>query len=339
VPASRLRRVGADPRELIYTMLTATSPDGLRWRIVEPERLPIEQAFQACGLYKFGGTYFSAGQQLPPWAWLPDGRPCGRVMSVYQSADFVQWSSARSPAFVRGGYMSTLSGEGEEVNSAAGIWNRGNVLVGLYGMWHGQAGSWPDPWARNRVDLGLVVSNDGLHFREPVPDFAVIPRGGTDEWDCKALLPAYAFLNVGERTYTWYGHWDSHRQGYMEAVGLAMLRRDGFGHLARRHAGAEAHFITCALGADGPCRLYVNAEGVTPASPLRVELLDMQHRPLAGYAGEACVPLSAGGLRLPVRWREREEIAGLAGQPFKVKVTLAGGLDAAQKVYAVYMNA
>jgi hypothetical protein len=281
--------------------------------------------------------YFTAGQQLPPWAWLSDGRPCGRVMTVYQSSDFEHWSSARSLAFVRPGYVSTLSGEGEETNSAAGIWNRGNVLVGLYGMWHGQAGSWPDPWAKNRVDLGLVVSNDGLHFREPLPDFAVIPHGGTDEWDCKAMLPAYAFLNIGERTYAWYGHWDSHRQGYMEAAGLATLRRDGFGHLSRRHAGADAHFITCALRADQACRLYMNVEGVTPASPLRVELLDAQNRPMAGYSGESCVPIGESGTRQPVRWRGGEDIPHMEGRPIKVKVMLAGGLEAEQQVYAVYL--
>jgi len=31
------------------------------------------------------------------------------------------------------------------------------------------------------VDLGLVVSNDGIYFREPVPGFQVISHGAEDE--------------------------------------------------------------------------------------------------------------------------------------------------------------
>ncbi len=333
-PAAALRRVSNDPRDAeVYTMMTAVSADGLRWRIIAPERLPIEQAFQACSLYKFGGTYYVAGQQLPPWIWLPDGQPCGRALGVYQSPDFGRWSSARALGFVRGRYRPMQSGEGEEVNSAAGVWNRGNVVVGLYGMWHGQAGSWPNPWAKAQQDLGLIVSNDGLHYREPVADFAILPRGGPGEWDSKALLPAHAYINRGDKTLLWYGHWDCGRLGYLEAIGMAALRRDGFGYLARRHAGLEAHLITCLAQSDEPLQLFVNAEGVTPAAPLRVELLDAEGRPLADAAGV----VESSGVRQPVIWPAGETPRGLEGRPFRVQVSLLGGLGAEQRIYALYL--
>ena len=70
---------------------------------------------------------------------------------------------------------------------------------------------------------------------------------------------------------------------------------------------------------------------------MRVELLDVQNRPLAGYSGESCVPIGESGTRLPVRWRGGDEIADVKGRPFKVKVTLAGGLEAEQRVYAIYL--
>lgn len=334
VPSSALRR--HVPRKHSVVMATATSADGLRWQLVNPDRLDIPDQFEVSGIYRFAGMYHASGQQGPAWALLPDGQPAGRVMTVYQSPDFVHWSLAKSLAFVRPGYVSAPISQGEEVHAGAGIWNRGNVLVGLYGMWHGAPG-WDNVWPHFqnvRIDLGLVVSNDGLHFREPVPDFAVVPRGGHGEWDSAALVQGHAFANMGERTYIWYAQWDCTRLGHPMEIGLGMLRRDGFGHLSRRQWGIEGYFITCAVEVDRPAGLYVNAEGVSQASPLRVELLDGQNRPLAGYAGEACVPIVESGVRQPVRWRDRGVVEGLEGKAFKVKVALAG--EGEQKVYALY---
>jgi hypothetical protein len=338
--ASELRPVGNDPRRLAPVMATAVSADGLRWQLVRPGEMTIAEKFEVSGIYKFGGMYYAAGQQLNPWAWLPDGRKCGRVMTVYQSADFEHWSSARSLAFVRPGYVPKTPSHGEEVHMGAGIWNRGNVLVGLYGLWHGEAtaSTWPqDRLAGVRLDLGLVVSNDGLHFREPAPDFAVVPRGDYGEWDCIGMLQGHAFANLGERTCVWYSQWDTTRGGHLEEIGLGILRRDGFAHFSRYHAFAEGHFVSCSLQADGPVRLSINADDVSPRSPLLVELLDEQNRPIAGYTAADCRPVTESGLRVPVRWQEGERITGPAGR-FKVRVILAAGGEEQQKVYAVYLT-
>ena len=324
-------------------MVTATSADGLRWQLVSPDELVIREKLEVSALYKFGGVYYAAGQQVPPFAWLPDGRPCGRVMVAYQSYDFARWSSGKSLAFVRPNYVSAPSTQGEEVHLAAGIWNRGNVLVGLYGMMHGAPGAtvWPpasENLRRVSMDLGLVVSNDGLHFREPVPNFAIVPRGTELEWDGYCLTQGHAFVNINKRTHIWYSQWaDCTVYGYHMGVGLGTLRQDGFGYLSRRYP-VEGHFVTCPLQVDGSAKVYVNAEGLSAAGHLRVELLDAQSRPLAGYSGEACVPVVESGTRQLVRWRDRQAIDGLAGQVFKVQVTLAEGGEEEQQVYALYVT-
>jgi hypothetical protein len=49
----------------------------------------------------------------------------------------------------------------------AGMWNRGNVLVGLYGQWQDapqRAPKGAKSWLRGtRVDIGLILSNDEVH--------------------------------------------------------------------------------------------------------------------------------------------------------------------------------
>jgi hypothetical protein len=71
----------------------------------------------------------------------------------------------------------TVQNEGEESHEPAGVWNRGNVLLGTYGQFHGAPGSPAHP-----MDLGLLISNDAVYFREPVPDFVFLPRGDPGSW-------------------------------------------------------------------------------------------------------------------------------------------------------------
>ena len=90
----------------------------------------------------------------------------------------------------------------------AGLWNRGNVILGVYGRWYGETITGkPVRLGGLKMDLGLVVSNDAIHYREPVRDFLFIERGSPADWDSEALLQGNAFANVGGQTLIWYSHW------------------------------------------------------------------------------------------------------------------------------------
>jgi hypothetical protein len=321
---------------LICAMVCATSADGLRWKVVG-DRPSVNEKFEVSGLYRWGNFYYATGQQISPWAWLPDGRPCGRVMTAYRSPDLFHWSRAKAFAFARPVQHNNPAVPGEQTHMGAGIWNRGNVLVGLYGMWHDGPARRPQgapPLYGMRMDLGLIVSNDGIHFREPVPNFKVIPRGHEGEWDSVALLQGHAFANVGEKTYVWYSHWDCEEKYRSQEIGLATLRRDGFGYLARKVQGAPGHFVTAPLvsGKQG-MRLFVNAEGLSAEAPLTVSLLDEFDRPLPGYSGDGAAKVTAPGVRQEVVWPGRKD--GLPPSTrFAIKVELPAAGDA--RVYACY---
>ena len=120
-----------------------------------------------------------------------------------------------------------------------------------------------------------------------MPDFKVIPRGKEGEWDSIALLQGHAFANVGDKTYLWYSHWDCEGQFRNQEIGLATLRRDGFGYLVPRHAGRV-----------GPLDHRPASNAVRPSAsalrltwkesrqaPLTVELLDDRDRPIPGFRG------------------------------------------------------
>ena len=343
-PGSKLKNVGSNPDTPEPTMATAVSADGFRWKLVEPDRIQIREKFEVSGLWKFNGAYYVAGQQLAPWAWLDDGQSCGRVMTVFESPDFVDWSRDRSMGFVRPGYTPVPNSQGEEVHMGAGVWNRGNVLVGLYGMWHGAESTATRssvPLFDVRIDLGLVVSNDGAHFREPVPDFAVIPRGTSDDWDSVAIVQGHAFANVGELTYVWYAHWDCTQTGQREEIGLGTFRRDGFGYLSRCYPREPAAFTTCRFDVEKSTRMYLNADGLSPGCGFSVELIDSSGRPIPGYAADDCVPIVESGIRLPVRWSKGDVITAEASRSIRARVRFEGHVDGGesdQKLYALYLS-
>ena len=241
----------------------------LAWRVPE-ENLAIPEFLEHAGLYKWDGMYHIAGQQISPWVWLWDGQPSGRVMSIFRSSDFVEWSDTKSLSFVRYGYRSMPTNEGEESHEPASVWNRGNVLLGTYGQFHGAPGSPAHP-----MDLGLLISNDGIHFREPVPDFVFLPRGDPGSWEGGGLLQGQGFENVGDETYIWYGGWDNDvtRPDTYGEIGLARWRRDGFGSLSVKNPEHPAAFVTCPIQARGDVTIHLNAEGLSERAWLRVELL------------------------------------------------------------------
>jgi hypothetical protein len=323
----------------------ATSPDGLRWKVVGDRPRNVVNAggetFEVSGLYRFDGVYYATGQSFLPAKVRADGvaERHFRIMRVFRSADFVRWEESTALGFARPGQLASPPVAGQQTHMGAGMWNRGNVVVGLYGMWQDAPSPPPkgEPPLRGvRIDLGLVLSNDGIHFREPVADFKVLACGPAGAWDDVALLQGQAFLNEGERTMIWYSHWDTGGKLKSMEIGLATLRRDGFGYLAPQKGHAAASLVTAPLPPGGSGKIRLNVEGATADLPLRVELLDARHQPLTGYGGDAAARVTASGTGVEVNWPEARRAGLPAGGPLAVKVTFPGG--SAARVYALYVG-
>jgi hypothetical protein len=331
--AGGMSNIGIKER-LVGATICATSADGLRWKVVgdRPANAGGER-FEVSSLYRFGDFYYTTGQLISPWSWRADGSDAGRVMLAYRSPDFGKWSQAKAFAFARPGQLANPPIKGQQTHMGAGMWNRGNVLVGLYGQW--QDAEVPPPKGAPHllgvhVDLGLIVSNDGIHFREPVPGFQVIARGEPGAWDDTALLQGHAFVNDGDRTMIWYSHWDTGAKLKDMDIGLATLRRDGFGHLSRKEDDNDAEFITDTFTAGKGAKLHLNADGITPDAPLTVELLDHRDQPVAGFAAT----LATNGIRQPVAWPNGAVLP--EGGRFAIRVKYPANSSA--RVFALYIT-
>ena len=335
-----LSNIGAKEKTPCVT-ICATSADGLSWKVLGDRPADAGgERFEVSSIYKFGDFYYSTGQLIAPWAWLPDGRDAGRVIMVYRSPDFNTWSKAKAFGFARHGQLTNPPVKGQQSHLGVGLWNRGNVLVGLYGIWQdGLPANERPPGASHLlgtdVDLGLLISNDGIHYREPVTDFRIIARGKPGEWDDVALLQGHAFVNEGDRTMIWYSHWDTGGKLKSMEIGLATLRRDGFGYLSRKEDDNSAHFITSNQVAGKRASLWINVDNVSSSAPLTVELVDHLDRPIPGYSGTAAAVVQTNGVKVEVIWPQKNYLP--AKKTFAIRVNYP--VTSTAKLYALYIIA
>jgi hypothetical protein len=324
-------------KHLKSTIYPYFSANGLRWNLAVPapkgetftekeDPLNVRLIFEIGGLYKFGGLYYVAGQEFYPDIWMPDGTRTGRVMVTHWSGDFVQWSRDRALSYVRYGYRSKQ--DLNEAHEPAGIWNRNNVLLGTFGLWQGAKDN-----KDRRMPLGFLVSNDGIHFREPQPDFEILQPGADGQWDQRGLIHGQGYENVGDKTYIYYGAWDLSNPGDPEgAVGLATLRRDGFGYLSVKREG-EAFLTTIPMSSPrGLTNVKLNADGLGNDAVLRVELLDAKGKLVPGFTGK----VSQSGLAEPVRWAQTNA-AAKAGS-YRLRLYFEGNRKEQIKFYAAYLE-
>jgi hypothetical protein len=303
----------------------AFSQDGLRW---QPSPLnPVGPFLEMAGVTRMGGLYYVVGQGP-----LTGHQPMRiRHLSVFASKDFEHWSPCGALGLNRATDLIGPSNEHdwnhiEEVHLGAGLWNRGNVLIGIYGQWHGH------PSGDRRfvtMDLGLAISHDAIHYVEPIPGFKLIPaREQPDSPDeFPALMQGQGMENIGDQTLYWYSLWRG-TQG--TGVRLVTWECDRLGYLQPFKPNA-ARVITCPLTIQGRARVYVNASGLGEYSHLRVTVLDEGFQPIDGYNG---AKVNADSLRAPLIWEAGD---ALNDRTIRLDVQFAGVRPEDCKLHALYV--
>lgn len=334
----------------------AYSADGLDW--TESPNNPVGPGLEQTGLIRHNGCYYVNGQGGSHYT-------TGRVLATFASYDFEHWTQASCLGFRRDPVppaplpFDPLSSaprakwnQSEEVHLGAGLWDRGNVILGVYDIWHGTPTS---DRSLITMDLGLLVSHDALHFHEPIKDFPLLP--GYEETGAligkpPAVSHGQGMVNWGGKTLLWYENWGS----LPVQVRLASWDRDRIGYFEAMR-GDGGHLVTCPL--DGATEFSANVSGLGPHTELRFELLDQRFHPLPGFSGadaavltalhgaaegpEDLVPgqqsrrgaAAAAGLREPIRWRS--PVPAGAG-PLRLQATFAGIRPEDARLYAIYVR-
>ncbi len=337
------------------TLLPFVSPDGYTWtpvKDVKPVKgelrkedllLPIVHLEPCGGLYQWDGWYYLNAQNAIPGIHHYQGR----VVRTYRSRDFTEWKPTNHIGFARATQHEWLgagrSREGEQNHEGIAVWHRGNVLLGLYGRWHGAA-----EWKDVTVDLGFVLSNDGLAFHEPAHEWTFLDRGDDGTWDQGGLLQGQGFENVGDETRIYYGAWDPRPTGGPPVprggVGIAVLPRDRFGALRVDESGKGpgdyqspeivSEFVTASVPVKPGTEpeVFVNVSGLGPRAKLVVEMLDHAERPIPGRIAE----LGESGFQVPLKWADSDEV--VAVDRIKFRVVFEGAENTGIRFHAIYLQ-
>jgi hypothetical protein len=331
------------------TLAPMFSSDGIRWRLAtgavpRKGRLPVESMslpqhhFEAAGgLYKWNGKYYATGQSNSGHFSHGTTPYSGREILIHRSRDFVHWEPTAHIGFMRVGQHHSFDyGLGEEAHEGVSVWNRNNVLLGVYGLWHGA-----EEWSGRTIDLGFVVSNDGINFREPLTEWTFLQRGEDGAWDQGGLLQGQGFANVGDRTYIYYGAWDPRPGGDYPprgGVGLATLERDRFASLRPRDGTQPAEFVTAEIATSGTkCpKFFLNAKGLGDSASLRVEILDKQEQPVDQFSGINAAVIRENGFRTRIDFPSNSGDSTIP-ESIRLRVTFEGREARNIRLSAVYI--
>jgi hypothetical protein len=316
----------------------AYSADGLVWKN-SPNNPVLKSSLEHTGLIKHRGAYYVTGQSQIFNK---------RVLGVHVSYDFEHWTEASAIGFRRdnlGPLHPPIYGAatGEQVHVGASLWDRGNVILGFYGQWHG-----PGPESNDRrfltLDLGLVVSPDAIHYTEPIRDFKIVPMAN-ESWaqPLLGLAQGQGTHNIGEKTVTWYSLWGP---GGGEGVRMASWGRDRLGYFQvprvitegqRQAPGLAPHFISCPIRLDHPAHVFLNVAGLGEYSHVTVEILDEQFRKLPGYSGADAIKINQPGMLVPVAWGAKDTVQAFP-HAIRIQVNFGGVRIEDTRVYAVYVK-
>lgn len=326
------------------TMRTAVSPDGIKWT-PGPED-PIQTFVEQCSLYKHDGLYMVSAQVISPYDRSEGGARCGRVARTFVSPNFTHWVQESAESFA----MTEPSDPAErghdkpyeQIHMGVGAYSLGNVLVGISCRWHNRplTGDWFGVGTTSG-DFFLVISNDGLAFREPVKGHVYLSRSDSP----LAPIPGVAYetvlcqgngiITVGDETRIYHGRWrnsqDPRYQG--SEVALATLPRDRWGALGLFPDKEAGTVWSAPIAAKSNAQIALNGDGV---AGMKLEIADEHFNLIPQYSGtNAGTCPHPDGLHCPVEW-PTANIEATAGKKIRLRLQLKRGKYAEPRLFAIY---
>lgn len=334
------------------TCAMAVSPDGLKWQVLST---PYPHEFvEHASFYRHDGKYILNSQQIDIHVPGEGGTPRGRQGFARMAYDFDRWVPGTVESFTlpepadiqQRGYFGCY----DQVHLGVGAASFGTVCVGLYGLWHNA--HFHNEFHEISCDLGLVVSNDGLHFREPVKGHVFLDRRDSPApaqvgRDYNTILTqANGILNVGDETRIYHGRWrNAGGEGeeitgdvlnYYAEVALATLPRDRWGGLSVTPQTKEGAVWTCpVILPHGEVELLLNAEG---AGGISVEIAGERFQLIADYSGDKCGKTAMDeGFGCKVTWPSGS-LGSLGGQSVRFKMSLSKSESCTPRLYALSLS-
>ena len=321
---------------------TATSPDGIDWKASDD--FAIDDQCEHGSFYQHQGLYVCHGHGT---SYGEGGNKQGRQGLTWVSPDFDNWVQG----FASGFLMPEPNNRGtqeeyDQVHLGVGAANFGNVCVGVYAIWNNKG--WGEEGTS--ADFGLVISNDGVNFREVVKGYTFLdhedsPATPVEGFDFPTILcQGNGILNVGEKTLIYHGRWrnagtikqTSTSKFYRAETALATLPRDRWGALGLVPEMSNGWvWSEPIIFQNDKIEISLN---IDDAKNISVELSDEQFNLLPEYSGaNSGFCLDSEGLECKVVW-PRGNLESFVNRPIRLRVNLKRIDGNNPLLYAVYLK-
>jgi hypothetical protein len=173
-----------------------------------------------------------------------------------------------------------------------------------------------DETRREASDVVLLSSRGGTKMERAFLSSLVRPGIGYENWVSRSNFPALNLVSTGPDEMSMYvvqryAQEDVHLRRYA-------FRTDG---LASVQAGHEGGYVLTRPVTFSGNRLQVNYS-TSAAGSLRVELLDLQGRPIPGFSATDCIEMVGNELARTVRWAAGDALDAWKEKPVRLRFIL-----------------
>ncbi len=190
-----------------------------------------------------------------------------------------------------------------------------DVFVGFISVFH---------TATDKLDVQLAFSRDDRNWVRAGNREVFIPNSpAPDAYDNGMIWNVLQHpIVVGDEIFIYYNgasglhgaYWSGDPQGGV--IALAKLRLDGF---VSMNTDATGTLTTKPLAMTGD-QLVINADA--KEGSIRVEILNEDNLPIAGFSKEDAVPVDKDAIRQTVRWKQGSDVSPLAGKTISLRFYL-----------------
>ena len=288
------------PREGYYLY---TSRDGIHWKRQREEPLAISLHGYTMPQSGIGDTsIFRWDHHLNKYVGDVKFVLPGKMRSrgFMESDDLIHWTAPRMTI-----YPDSLD-ESDSQIYAQNSFCYESMWLGFLRVMHTERTK-----GYKQTTVELTASRDGRHWYRVGRREETIPLGSEEQWDTDYHDPFWEPVAVGDELWIYYRSGKLRRDQKRRCdLGVAKLRRDGFVSL---DAGSDPGTIVTRPLAFAGNRLFVNAE-VSEGGYVKAAVLTREQKPVEDRTLVDAIPVTQGGVTVPVTWKNTGKIAKRSGE-------------------------
>lgn len=299
-------------------LVAFVSPDGIRWRKMREEPVITRGALDSQNVAFWSESENAYLCYLRTWTETEFGG--FRTISRCTSPDFLNWSDLTEMSF------GETPREHLYTNQTVPYFRAPHLYIATAARFMPgrrvisdevmrQLGGSPQ-YAGDCSDTVLLTSRGGSTYDRTFMEAFIRPGIGVENWTSRSNYPARGVVPTGPNEMSVYVQRNYGQTSH--SLQRFTLRTDGFASL---HAGYGAgELVTKLLTFDGN-RLVMNCS-TSAAGGIRVEMLDADGRPIAGFSLADCDEIIGDEIERTVTWKGSHDIGSLSKRPIALRLRL-----------------